>query len=190
MVHTSTYSKQLLSCMGTISTKKKEEEKKVCLALACYFHYSIGIPTVYPCLQTLFRHFLGNGAKIALCCLLLIPLSWTKEKKFWSAVQFRYFLRSDVPLAAIFLLLHYTTACVPYTCNLIAQARLVLYLYLRPHLDYVTQSYDIGHMTVWSLFKNGLGPLKTKFPTFTTPHPTPSLETPLLFLSWGVLTHY
>ncbi len=61
---------------------------------------------------------------------------------------------------------------------------------VRAHLDYLTKPCDVGHMTIWTLFKNRLGPLKTKFPPNTSPHPTPSLESPLLILSWGVLTHY
>ncbi len=51
---------------------------------------------------------------------------------------------------------------------------------LRVHLDYVTQPCNIGHITIWSLFKNGLGPLKTKTPPNRSHHPW----TPLLILSW------
>ncbi len=45
---------------------------------------------------------------------------------------------------------------------------------VRAHLDYVTQPCDILHMTVRSLFKNGLGPLKTKSPPTHPPSLTPS----------------
>ncbi len=41
-------------------------------------------------------------------------------------------------------------------------------------------------MTIWSLFKNGLGPLKTKSPPITSPtHPSP--WNPFLIMSWGFL---
>ncbi len=55
---------------------------------------------------------------------------------------------------------------------------------LREYLDYVTQPCDIRHMTIWSLFKNGSGPLMTK----SQPNFFPGI--PFLILSWGVLTHY
>ncbi len=49
------------------------------------------------------------------------------------------------------------------------RSEMLLFMQIRAHLDYLTQPYDIGHMTVWSLIKNGLGPLKTKSPPKTSP---------------------
>ncbi len=46
---------------------------------------------------------------------------------------------------------------------------------LRAHFDYVTQPCDISHMTIRSLYKYGLGPLKTKAPT---QHICPTLPSP------------
>ncbi len=45
----------------------------------------------------------------------------------------------------------------------------ITWIELTAHLDYVSQPCDIRHMTIWSLFKNGLGTLKTKFPPFPLP---------------------
>ncbi len=61
---------------------------------------------------------------------------------------------------------------------------------LRDHSDYVTQPCDIKHLTVWSLFKKWFRTPQDQIPTQHIPHPTPSLEPPLLILSWRVLTHY
>ncbi len=50
---------------------------------------------------------------------------------------------------------------------------------LKAHLHCVTQPYDIRHMTLWSLFNNGLGPLKTKSPPITSPTlPLPKIPPP------------
>ncbi len=66
---------------------------------------------------------------------------------------------------------HHATAKTP------KQAFVILYKtswanFVRDRSHYVTK-----------LFKNGLGPLKTKSSPNTSPYPTPSLEAPLLILS-------
>ncbi len=57
-------------------------------------------------------------------------------------------------------------------------------VYSRAHLDYMTPPCNIRHITIWSLFKNGLGPLKTKYPSNTSPPLLPSCNPG----SWFCLT--
>ncbi len=52
---------------------------------------------------------------------------------------------------------------------------------VKAHLDYGIRPCDIEHMTIWSLFEKGLGPLKKISP----PYPLPRYPPPDIV--WGVL---